>query len=230
MFFTTLHGGMYFMLNDKLVSFSLWGDDDFYCFGAIHNSVLMKSIYPEWKMIVFHDSTVPDVVLQKLAENDVILRKMSDKFSFYSKAMWRFLAIDMTTEPVIFRDSDSRISNRERHIVERWLHSDKMLHTIREKGHYKLIQAGMFGLKDISFSMEESIARWLSQNDGRYGKEIDEYFLEKTIWPLLADNNMTHIGHESSRKNIADILIDEDLHTQFGTFIGEKIYEWPNYN
>ena len=167
------------MLNDKLVSFSLWGDDDFYCFGAIHNSALMKSIYPDWKMIVFHDSTVPDIVLEKLIENDVILKKMNDGFSFYSKAMRRFLAIDMTTEAVIFRDADSRISNRERYVVERWLNSDKTLHTIREKGHYKLIQAGMFGLKDIPFSMGDCVTKWLSQNDGKYGKQIDEYFLEK---------------------------------------------------
>ena len=50
------------------VSFSLWGDQPIYNVGAIRNAELMKTIYSDWKMIVYYDNTVPSETIDKLKE------------------------------------------------------------------------------------------------------------------------------------------------------------------
>jgi hypothetical protein len=39
------------------LSFSLWGDNPLYNIGAIKNSELINTIYPEWKMVLYYDNT-----------------------------------------------------------------------------------------------------------------------------------------------------------------------------
>ena len=212
--------------NHKIISFSLWGSNPFYCKGMLHNVKLAKEIYPDWKVMVYLDSTVPDYYLSNLKKGGVIIREMDSRTSFFSKALWRFLAIEETTGPVIFRDADSRLSVRERWAVKEWLKTDKKLHIMREQGHYKLIQAGMFGLKEIDFSMKEEMEKWLKINDGKYGKQIDQEFLAEVIWNKLNRSQIAHISNESSRKLQSDVFFDEKYKTKFGTFIGERIYEY----
>lgn len=59
------------------VSFSLWGNQPIYNVGAIRNAELMKTIYPDWKMIVYYDNTVPSETIEKLKELDVVVKDMT---------------------------------------------------------------------------------------------------------------------------------------------------------
>ena len=62
----------------KYVSFSLWGDNPLYNIGAIKNSELMSKIYPDWKMIVYYDNSVPTTTITELEKNNVVLKKIED--------------------------------------------------------------------------------------------------------------------------------------------------------
>lgn len=215
-----------FMLKNSLISFSLWGDNDFYCKGMLENAKLRSKIYPKWKIMVFHDSSVPSSILTDLRRNEVILVEKDNNVPHFDKSLWRFEAVDMTEGPVIFRDSDSRINSREKWAVNRWLQTDKSLHIIREEGHYKHIQAGMFGLKNVNLNMTSLISEWLLHNSDSYGKQIDQVFLKEVIWPLFIEDQIAHISNEKSRKLKTDLSLNISIKPEVGNFIGERIYEW----
>jgi len=85
----------------KYVSFSLWGDNPLYNVGAIRNAELMPLIYPDWKMILYYDNSVPSETISKLETLDCILVKIDD---FEYGCFWRFFASDLEDcELVIFR-------------------------------------------------------------------------------------------------------------------------------
>jgi protein O-GlcNAc transferase len=57
----------------KYLSFSLWGNNPIYNVGAIKNAELSKVLYYDWKMVVYHDNTVPNETLSKLKDLDITL-------------------------------------------------------------------------------------------------------------------------------------------------------------
>ena len=61
---------------------------------------------------------------------------------------WRFQPNDdKEVERFIVRDSDSRITEREKIAVEEWEKEDKVLHIMRDHPHHNFhILAGMFGI------------------------------------------------------------------------------------
>ena len=63
----------------KYLSFSLWGDKPIYNIGAIKNAELWKTIYPEWKMVVYYDSTVPKETIDELEKLDVLTFDITEK-------------------------------------------------------------------------------------------------------------------------------------------------------
>ena len=94
------------------VSFSLWGENPIYNVGVIRNSELMGQLFPNWKMVVFFDESVPSETIKELQNRNVETRLFLDK-SIYGM-FWRFYAVDLPDcEYTIFRDADSRISLRE---------------------------------------------------------------------------------------------------------------------
>ena len=94
------------------VSFSLWGNQPIYNVGAIRNAELMKTIYPNWKMIVYYDNTVPSETIDKLKELDVVVKDMTgtDIYGMF----WRFFAHDEPNcQYAIFRDTDAVIGESD---------------------------------------------------------------------------------------------------------------------
>ena len=117
----------------KLISFSLWGDNDKYTIGAIKNSFLAKIIYPDWICRFYIGESVPEgiiYVLERLDNVEVIrMKEMGD----WTGMFWRFLpASDESVDIFLSRDCDSRLSYREKLCVDEWLKSDKNFHSIRD--------------------------------------------------------------------------------------------------
>lgn len=138
----------------NLISFSLYGDNPKYTRGLIANLdiKLENNLYKDWDVIVYHDNSVKDNVLNELESKRAILRN-TDDFGIFP-ASWRFLAYDEpNVERFICRDADSRISKREEEAVLQWVASDKILHIMRDHPHHgayhlgKPILGGMWGMK-----------------------------------------------------------------------------------
>jgi hypothetical protein len=178
------------------VSFSLWGNQPIYNVGAIRNAELMKTIYPDWKMIVFYDFTVPSETIQKLIDLDVVVRDMTNS-GFYGM-FWRFFAHDEPDcEYVVFRDTDSRISEREKFAVDEWIYSGKSIHIMRDHpahgipyGNNRLgILGGMWGIKTRVIPITELIRRYPKAKENSYGN--DQAWL-KSIYSIFENDRCTH--------------------------------------
>jgi len=201
----------------KGVAFSLWGDNPMYTKGAIENAKLMKKIYPEWDMVLYYNDTVDKNIILELSKLGVKLNKIKEEKGYH----WRFYAAD-EYETVIFRDCDSRISEREKIAVDEWLSSDKMLHVIRDHPHHKIpygvnkpaILAGMWGIKNANFNMKELLNM---KNTYEYGE--DQKML-LTIYEKFEKSRYIHdtFGNGNKIKHTM-----KDYH-----FIGERFNEENN--
>jgi hypothetical protein len=176
----------------KVVSFSLWGSDPKYTVGAVRNAQQYAKLFPEWKVAIWHDKTVPASILSDLRASGAMVYDTSNK-TWCPPSMWRFLVIDQPDmERFISRDCDSRPSQREFDAVESWENGFKPFHVIRDHPWHRLwpVQAGMFGMKkgfieDIEFL----IRSYKSQNTG-YGH--DQNFLRDVIWPKAKNASLQH--------------------------------------
>jgi hypothetical protein len=179
----------------KYLSFSLWGDNPIYNIGAIKNAELWKSIYPDWQMVVYYDSTVPNDIILKL--NSLGVETINDATEIYG-AFRRFLIIDREDcEYAVFRDCDSRISIREKMAVDEWINSGKTLHVMRDHPAHGIphgangrgILAGMWGIKSNSLCFTEIIANFCIGKQDYYG--IDQTFLQ-IIYSTFENDKVTH--------------------------------------
>lgn len=190
---------------NKIISFSLWGDNPKYTVGAIINAQLAAKIFPEWECHFYYNDSVPNLVISCLSNfsNVKVIKVEDNTFG----AFWRFRSMVSNTI-VLSRDTDSRLSLRERQIIDEWSLSDDKLCTIRDHAnHYEFpILAGMWGIKDglddqdmadISFYdkpvylMDQFYLRdkiW-----PKYRNTISEYGLKETVWMR---NSYTSIGRD----------------------------------
>ena len=193
----------------KVISFALWGNNLFYTMGAIHNARLTKKLYPDWKMWVYTNDTVPDEFIQTLKNEDVHIIPQGGNSTSCLNMMWRFLpASDPSVDIFMSRDSDSRYTEREVKLVNEWLNSDKDFHIIRDHPQHGLpICGGMFGVKKgiltelidkeyKNFLVNESIKstvryKQLLENN-MHG--MDQDFLETYIFPHTTSNRIVHVS------------------------------------
>jgi hypothetical protein len=180
----------------KYISFSLWGDKPIYNVGTIRNAELCREIYPDWKMIVYYNESVPNKTIVDLKNLNCELVDMSNSKMY--PCFWRFLPSDLSDcEYIIIRDSDSRISEREKLAVYEWINSGKTLHVMRDHPAHRIpygskelgILAGMWGIKGNKFEFEKSILEFQNSNVNLYG--VDQTFLGK-IYELFSDDKITH--------------------------------------
>ena len=180
----------------KYVSFSLWGDKPIYNIGAIRNAELAKNIYPEWKVVIYYDNSVPSKTIDLLKNLDVLLIDMSTET--VAGPFWRFLASEINDcEFVVFRDTDSRISVREKMAVDEWILSGKSLHIMRDHPYHYIpagnnemgILAGMWGIKGNIIKIREMLNNFNLSNSYNYG--YDQTFL-KEIYLYFQNDKITH--------------------------------------
>lgn len=181
----------------KYVSFSLWGNKPIYNIGIIKNAILCKEIYPDWKMIVYYNNSVPIETIEELKKLDVSLIDMSS--NLFDGSFWRFMASDIPDcEYVVFRDADSRVSEREKSAVDEWISSCKSLHIMRDHPYHYIpagnnemgILAGMWGIKGNIVPMIELIKLFNQSNPHNY-YGIDQKFL-KQIYSQFYNDKITH--------------------------------------
>jgi hypothetical protein len=202
----------------KYVSFSLWGDKPIYNVGAIKNSELVGEMYEGWKMIVFHDNTVPKKTLNVLEKNNV---QLIDCTNIPYDSFWRFFVSDYKDcEYAIFRDCDSRLSHREYLAVNEWIESGKTLHIMRDHPAHGVpfgasslgILAGMWGIKGQVVNLRDMINEFTFDKKNYYG--IDQSFLQ-IIYNKFKNDYFVH--DEFYEKKPFPIKREN------GRFVGERI-------
>tara|TARA_R110000796_G_scaffold252610_1_gene388682 strand:- start:3091 stop:3753 length:663 start_codon:yes stop_codon:yes gene_type:complete len=176
----------------KVISFSLWGQDPKYLIGAIRNAELAKEIYPDWVCRFYIGQSVPSQAVLQLERHDNVQIVERLEFGDWRGMFWRFLpASEDSVDVMISRDTDSRLSIREKMAVDEWLESDKKMHIMRDHPHHGYpILGGMWGAKSGAISNIKNLIDNFAQEDA-YG--TDYKFFAELIFPTLTpDQVMTH--------------------------------------
>ena len=102
---------------NKIISISAWGrTSPRFGYGAVKNAEIAKNIFPEWKVRVFVDETLPQGYTDALSQMDnVELCQVDDEKMF--GAFWRFLSFFEEDSIILSRDADSRLTSREKNIL-----------------------------------------------------------------------------------------------------------------
>lgn len=174
---------------NKIIAFSLFGNDARYTRGIKKIYQLYNSLLPDWKCRVYVAKDVDPKHIDSMIGLgfEVIIMNKSGIDARYTT--WRFLAMEDGADAVIFRDLDSLPTLREKIMVEHWLASDKKFHIIRDHpNHHMLIMAGMCGIKRNDIRIKAVTKKYLLTNN--YG--VDQVFLAKMIYPLIKNDVMVH--------------------------------------
>lgn len=203
----------------KYISYSLWGDSPIYNVGMIRNAEQAKEIYPDWTVVVYHDNSVPNETIENLKRLDVRCINATE-LNLYGM-FWRFLASDIPNcEYVIFRDSDSRLSQREYLAVMEWVNSGKTLHVMRDHPYHRIpcgndrlgILGGMWGIKGNVLPITKMINKFPKSREHFYGN--DQTFL-KEVYFVFEDDRCTHDDFYEKKPF--------PIHREGGRFIGERM-------
>jgi hypothetical protein len=174
---------------NKIISFSLWGNNPKYTIGAIRNAEIAKELYPDWICRFYCGKSVPSDVLTTLKNmNNVEIIEMSEDGN-WTGMFWRFMACE-DSDVMISRDTDSRLSLREKLAVDDWLMSNKDFHIMRDHPyHTAVILGGMWGcrngiLKDIKKDIDDF-------SKGNFW-QVDQNFLKEKVYPKIINNSYIH--------------------------------------
>lgn len=173
----------------KIISFSLWGDNQKYTMGAIENAEQSKTIYPDWICRFYCGKSVPLDIIKKLKSyNNVEVIEM-DEDGDWNGMFWRFYACE-DADVMISRDTDSRLSVREKLAVDEWLNSEKDFHIMRDHPYHNVsILGGMWGARN---GILKNIIPIINQyNKGNFW-QVDQNFLREKIYPIIKDNSFIH--------------------------------------
>ena len=174
----------------KIISYSLWGNNPKYTIGAIRNAELAKVIYPGWKVVIHIANDVESDIASELNKLGAHLIHYQD--GSWNSMFWRFTSAD-NNNIVISRDTDSRLSYREKYAVDDWLNGHKDFHIMRDhRCHAVPILGGMWGARNgILKGITEMIEGY---NKGAYDNkwQVDQNFLREIIYPMVYNKSCVH--------------------------------------
>ena len=184
----------------KIISYSLWGDNPKYLIGAIENIKGQQKFYPGWICRFYCHAGVDFSWVNELKSYDVELIFKSEEptntFMDSPGMFWRFEVLkDPTIERFIVRDTDSRLTQRERNCTLDWERSGKEFHIIRDHLHHTTrIMGGMWGATKSfidRFNYDKSLEAFnILSYPNIYA--TDQEFLARMIYPLITNNVCIH--------------------------------------
>ena len=170
---------------NKYFTFSIWGNNPKYLQGAIRNAELAEEIFPDWKCVFYYDLSVPKETIVKLStfKNTTVKEVTDNSFG----AFWRFEMMFDTPGVVLSRDTDSRLSFREKILIDNWLETDYNYMIIKDHtNHYDFpILAGMWGKKNIVMPIDLKDAMQPYIFTKQY--LVDQIYLRDLVWPRILD-------------------------------------------
>ncbi len=192
----------------RIISLSLWGEDPVYNSGALANCEYYPRFLKNWRVWVYCPVYQnPEVVYQIRARGArVVFVEPGDKLGMF----WRYFAADHPqVQHVIFRDADSRPSEREAKLVYDWIKSGKKFHIIRDHpAHFNPIMGGLWGcVGGLGLNFIERVRNLIDQSPtpkclNAYG--FDQAYLANHIYPLIQDQACVHDEFFQNTNNLPD--------------------------
>lgn len=214
----------------KVICFSLWGSNPVYTVGAIRNAEIAKDLFPDWKCIFYCFNTVPQEIVEKLKSMDNTIVRFVDSDGDNTGMFNRFLpAGEDGIDYYLSRDTDSRLSPREKIAVDAWIESGKDFHNIRDHPYHETsIMGGMWGIKGgLLKGIEEAIKAFKATSD----KGQDQTFLAKVIYPYIRNGQLSCLVHDPFfEKKPFPIECKRGLENNGVWFIGQVFDENDQFN
>lgn len=186
----------------KIISFSIWGDNDKYLNGAKANIGLAKKHYPGWVVRFYHQADMPEAVLAPLREDGVELVPKGFYKDPWFGLYWRFCPMydSPQIERFVVRDTDSPLSARDADAVKQWIDSGKPFHIMRDNPAHNIeILGGMWGsVPGLIPNFERALKGWIATVGGDKSNPVGRYhgtdqeFLKACVWPAVKDNHIAH--------------------------------------
>jgi len=177
----------------NIISFALFGTNPAYRDGLLQNVKAARHTFPGWHVLVYCDRVNFDA-LHTLALPNTTLLLQKERSEGVEGMIWRFLAAaHPDADAVIFRDTDSILTHREKRAVDEWLASDKDVHLIRDHPmHISPVMGGMFGVRGAS----RGLLATLIDQGLKTGKLVnygdDQRFLSSQFYPRIKRQALVH--------------------------------------
>jgi hypothetical protein len=206
----------------KIISFSLWGEDPKYLEGAIENVKIAKELFKTWTCRFYIHKEVPFNYVKELGNLGAEVIIVDESIS--TGMLWRFRVLsDKTIDRAIVRDTDGRLSIREKNCIKDWIRSNKEFHIIRDNVmHGTRIMGGIWGctgglIKRLEYDTIVKAHDFLNTPDVY---AYDQDFLALKIYPLIKDNVCIHDEYGLYKDEVSRRI----PHMREGThYIGEPI-------
>lgn len=181
----------------KVIAYSLWGSDPKYTIGAIKNCELAEKIYSDWVCRFYIGKSTPKDVINKIIDFKNTEVQIMNDLGNWSGMFWRFYAaVDPEVEIMLSRDTDSRLSQREKLAVDEWVSSDKGFHIMRDHPYHQIeICGGMWGMKKNCITNTPNGTTFFdllhNYQKGDFWQS-DQNFLKEKVYDLIKHNSMVH--------------------------------------
>jgi hypothetical protein len=210
----------------NVFSYCIYGSNPKYVEGMIKNLEQICMYYPGFQTWIVVGNDVPPEYIEKYKSfPNVTLTHCP--FSGGRLMTYRFFPIDNpSVHCMIVRDADSRIGERDRECIRRFLESNFTLFTIRDHYYHKCpIMAGQWGIKrtvtDSEFGFEAAyneIKDELTKNCGVDAYDTDQFFTRHYIYPKYGSRMIafTSVNYDFSKiETVADISLPRIDDTDF---------------
>jgi len=189
-------------MKKRIISFSLWGDNEGYVQGAIRNAERAPKFYPGWICRFYVDGKVPkDAIVELEALGAEIFHEPTQ--DDWQGLYWRFKPMydDPSVDRFIVRDTDSRLNWREADAVSEWEESKLPFHLMRDNPAHNIeIMGAMWGsVAGLIPEFRQIMGAWCDQlkpnPDNLKGKlhGSDQVFLCQYVWPRI---KLCHLAHD----------------------------------
>jgi len=213
----------------QVISFALWENEPRYVEGAFRNIELAKTIYPDWVCRIFVSSQlIPEDIIVRFKEHDNVDVVLVDEEPM-DGSLWRFwVADDPSVELFVVRDTDCRLSIREKEAVDEWIESGKEFHVMRDHPfQMSPIVPNLWGMRVGNFKdMRVKTTRFVEGNYYKRRGGLAEAFIWGTIWPLAQSNSFIHDPYFSEDCHFPVPERDVD---ELCWFVGEKFDQEDNH-
>lgn len=200
----------------KIISYSLWGANPIYTYGAIENAVLAKTLFPDYEVFIYYNQTVPKKIIDFLKKqgNVTLIPKNNNENSF-SNSVWRYAPMfEKDIDVLLIRDADSRLSKREKEFVDLWLNkTNKNFCIFREFGSTNdyPMGGGTIGIKN-SFCNNNTLktkftnAKWAHRYDNKNIKKfwLDIDYLKQVVYPFVKNDLIIFMNKELGNQKYGD--------------------------
>ena len=211
--------------HNNIVSFCLYGTHPMYFKGALRNIEAYKETYKNVKCYVYVRNDVTEQMVKQMENAGAKVIKCIHNFDWYMM-FTRFLPFENENSSFyLSRDTDCRLSKREKKAIEQFMKSDKKFHIIRDHPwHNTLILGGLWGAKQLNLpNLRLIIMQWclmyLNKNEKK-DKGPDQYFLTQ-MYKLVKDE--IYVQDEFFTYEELSEIIDETREN--GEYIGEAFDE-----